>query len=130
MNRPDFENVSAIFQKLARLTDEEALAYKPTVAQAEAYFLRLLLRDPADENEKSLCEYACACKAYLDYTILQAASQKADSTQIGGVAARVAGDKTVLNAERNMYDAFAALAPGLVRDDGFIFEGTGDRCDR
>ena len=111
------------FAKLARLTPAEAEGYLPTVKSAAAYFGRLLIRDP-EEDEAELCEYAAACKAFFDYTVLCAATAKTYSTQTGGIFAKVSEDKTVVNAERLLRNAYAALPGGLIRDDGFVFECT------
>lgn len=123
MDRLDLEAVFKGFAALAKLTDEEAEAYRPTVKSAKAYFERLILRDFEPEGEKDLCEYACACKAFFDYTVFCAASIKSFSSQTGGIYTRVLGSETVKNAERLMRNSFAALPPGLIRDDGFVFEG-------
>lgn len=124
MNKLDFENVMARFRNLSHLTEEEAKIYIPTVNSAKAYFERLLLRDPSDGEEQGLCEYACAAKAFFDYTILCAATAKVYSTQSGGIYARMSEDETVMNAEKLMNNAFAAVPSGLIRDDGFVFEST------
>ena len=122
MDRLDLNNVTERFLKLARLTEEEGKNYQNTVCSAKAYFERLLKRDPADGNERELCEYACACKAFFDYTVLKAATAKMYSTQSGGVYARLSEDETVVNAEALMNNSRAALPCGLIRDDGFVFE--------
>ena len=122
MKRLDIEKVTARFCELAHLTNVEAEAYAATVFAAAAYFNRLLKRDP-EGAEKSLCEYACACKAFYDYTVLKAATSKTYSTQSGGIYARLSDDKTVANAENLWQNALAALPSDLVRDCSFIFEG-------
>ncbi len=123
MDRLNIENVSANFAALAHLTSEEAETYLPTVKSAVAYFGRLFLRDPT-EDETPLAEYACGCKAFFDYTILCAATPRTFSSQSGSIFAKVSEDEAVNNAEKLMRSAMAALPEGLLRDDGFIFEGT------
>ena len=122
MQRLDIENVTSRFCKLAHLTAAEAETYAATVSAAAAYFDRLFKRDP-EEAEKPLCEYACACKAFYDYTVLKAATSKTYSTQSGGIYARLTDDKTVINAENLWQNSLAALPHDLVRDCSFIFEG-------
>lgn len=124
MEKIVYTEVLARFTELAKLTAEEAASYAPTVKSAQAYFCRLLSRDPTEE-EKPLCEYACGCKAFFDYTVLRTASEKTFSSQTGGVFTRVSEDDNVKNAERLYKNALAALPEGLVRDDGFVFECTG-----
>ena len=122
MQRLDIGNVTSRFCELAHLTAAEAETYAATVSAAAAYFDRLFKRDP-EEAEKPLCEYACACKAFYDYTVLKAATSKTYSTQSGGIYARLTDDKTVINAENLWQNSLAALPHDLVRDCSFIFEG-------
>lgn len=117
------EAVTAEFEKLTKLTKSEAENYAQTVGAAIAYFKRLLRREP-EGDEVGLCEYAAACKAFFDYTVLCAATSKRFSTQTGGIFTRISEDRTVINAERLLRNAYATLPEGLIRDDGFIFEGT------
>ena len=124
MNKIGLENVLARFKELAKLTDEEASAYTPTVKSAKAYFERLLLREPTEGDEVSLCEYACAAKAFFDYTVLIAAIPTTAAGLTGGVFTKISQNATVINAERVMKAAFSALPVGLIRDDGFVFECT------
>lgn len=123
MATTDYSNILTRFAELAKFTEEEAKTYEPTVKSAYSYFGRLLVREP-EEGEVPLCEYACACKAFLDYTVLCAATAKTYSTQTGGIYARLSENDTVINAERLMKNAFASLPEGLIRDDGFVFECT------
>lgn len=122
MERLNSENITARFSELAHLTASEAETYSATISSATAYFDRLFKRDPVDA-EKPLCEYACACKAFYDYTVLKAATSKTYSTQSGGIYARLSDDQTVINAENLWQNALAALPHDLVRDCSFIFEG-------
>ena len=122
MERLNLENVTAHFRELAHLTETDAETYAATVFAAAAYFGRILKRDP-EPCEMTLCEYACACKAFYDYTVLKAATSKTYSTQSGGIYARLSDDKTVINAENLWQNALAALPHDLVRDCSFIFEG-------
>lgn len=123
MDRLDITAVSRLFGILAQLTEEETSVYLPTVKSGMAYFDRLFLRDYADEAEKQLSEYACACKVFFDYTVLKAAIPKTYSTQSGGIFAKVSDDAAVKNAAALMRRAMAALPKGLISDDGFVFEG-------
>lgn len=123
MKNMRFENIMQHFRNLSHLTDEDSEIYIPTVRSAEAYIVRLMLREPEDETEQSLCEYACAAKAFYDYTILCSATSKVYSTQTGGIYAKISEDVTVKNAEKLMTGAFAAVPEGILRDDGFIFMG-------
>ena len=123
MDRLDITSVTGHFRVLAQLTEEEAAVYLPTIKSEMAYFDRIFLRDPSGDAEKHLCEYAFACKAFFDYTILKAATSKTYSTQSGGIYARISDDVTVSNAEHLMRRAMAALPEGLISDDGFVFEG-------
>ncbi len=120
----DISEVTSVFAGLTHLTGSEASNYAPVIKSAKAYFERLFLRDIADSAEKELAEYACACKAFLEYTVLMAATPKTYSTQSGGIFAKVAENKSVVSAECLYRNACAALPRGLIRDDGFIFEGT------
>lgn len=120
----DYSNILERFCELSKLTSEEVKTYEPTVKSALAYFLRLLNKQP-DSDEKPLCEYACGCKAFLEYTVLRAASEKTYSAQTGGIFAKVSEDEKVKSAERLYKNSLAALTPGLVKDDGFVFEFTG-----
>lgn len=122
MDTLDLSSVTQKFLGLSHLTEEEAQIYAPTVKSAKNYFERLLKRYP-NESEKELCEYACACKAFFDYTILCAATAKTYSTQSGGVYARVAENEAVNNAEKLMRNAMSSLPCDLISDDGFVFEG-------
>lgn len=122
MERLNQENITARFCELAHLTGSEAETYSATVYAAMSYFDRLFKRDPEDA-EKPLCEYACACKAFYDYTVLKAATSKTYSTQSGGIYARLSDDQTVINAENLWQNALASLPCDLVRDCSFIFEG-------
>lgn len=122
MERLNSENITARFCELAHLTVPEAETYLATISAAIFYFDRLFKRDP-DETEKHICEYACACKAFYDYTVLKAATSKTYSTQSGGIYARLSDDQTVISAENLWQNALAALPHDLVRDSSFIFEG-------
>ena len=122
MERLNQANITARFCELAHLTESEAETYAATVRAAMSYFDRLFKRDPEDA-EKPLCEYACACKAFYDYTVLKAATSKTYSTQSGGIYARLSDDQTVINAENHWQNSLAALPEDLVRDCSFIFEG-------
>ena len=122
MERLNQKNIISRFCELAHLTESEAETYSATVVAAMSYFGRLLMRDP-DDSEEALCEYACACKAFYDYTVLKAATSKTYSTQSGGIYARLSDDQTVINAENLWQNALASLPEGLVRDCSFIFEG-------
>lgn len=121
MDRLDIESVTSEFAKLAQLSEDELSRYASTVSSAKAYFERILKREPS-ESEKELCTYACACKAFFNYTVLKAATFKMFSSSAGGVYARISEDETVKAAERLYKNSLAALPAGLVRDDGFVFE--------
>lgn len=111
------------FAMLANLEEAEAEYYLPMAMSAQKYFERLLKRAIADEEELELLTDAAAKKAFYDYTVLIAASQKTFSTRTGSVFARLSDDTTVINAQQLYYQAMAILPRDLINDDGFIFEG-------
>lgn len=123
MERLELQAITQEFAKLAQLTEEELSRYASTVASAKAYFERILLRDPVGE-EISLSVYACACRAFLNYAILKAATQRTFSSPTGGVYTKISDDETVSAAQRLYREAAAALPAGLVRDSEFVFERT------
>ena len=118
-------NLNAVtenFKTLSCLLPEELDRYMGLINSAKGYFERLLMRDFASDEEHNLCEYACAAKAYYDYTVFTAATSKTLSTQSGTVFTKVSDDASVKNAELLMHHAIASLPAGLLRDNGFIFE--------
>ncbi len=118
-------NVNAVtenFKTLSNLLPEELERYMGLINSAKGYFERLLLRSFASDEERNLCEYACAAKAYYDYTVFSAATAKTLSTQSGTVFTKVSDDLSVKNAELLMHNSFAAVPADLLRDNGFIFE--------
>lgn len=119
----DKDSVLEVFKTLANLTDEETERYTGLINSAAAYIERLLLRETASDEESELLTYACATKAFFDYTVLVAATPKTYSTQSGSIFAKVSEDATVTNAQTLMYNALAALPVDLWRNNGFIFEG-------
>lgn len=123
MSRLDITAVTERFKELTGLSEAECKRYEAAIKQAAAYFERLMLRDPVGD-EAGLCEYSCACKAFFDYTVFCSASALGYSTPVGDVAAKISGDGSVAAAERLMRNSMSALPPGLIRDDGFIFEST------
>lgn len=116
--------IADTFKTLADLTDDELNRYAGMVHSAKGYFERLILRDFETDEEYKLCQYACAAKAYYDYTVFMAASSKTYSSQSGSVFAKVSDNESVKNAQILMYNAIAAIPEGLIRDNGFIFERT------
>ncbi len=119
-------NQNSVFEEFIRLTTlttEEATKYVGLSVSAMAYMQRLLLREIADEAELELITDATAKKAFYDYTVLCAATPQTFSTRTGSVFARLSEDATVTHAQNLWYNAMAVLPRGLVRDDGFIFEG-------
>lgn len=119
----DKDSVLETFKTLANLTDEEAERFAGLINSAVAYIERLLLRETANDDESELLIYACAAKAFFDYTVLVAATPKTYSAQSGSIFAKVSEDATVTNAQTLMYNALAALPVDLWRNNGFIFEG-------
>lgn len=118
----NLNSITDAFKTLSALTDEEVCRYMGLLQSAKGYFERLILRDFKNDDERVLCEFACATKAYYDYCVFMAATSKTYSTQTGSVFARVGDNESVKNAETLMYNALAALPVGLVRDNGFMFE--------
>ena len=122
MSTLNIQNITARFCELTHLTEEEAGAYASLISSAEAWFSRLLTREPEGE-EIALCEYSCACKAFFDYAVLRSASEKTYSTSTGGVFTRINTDVTVKNSERLWNISRSALPEGLLKDCSFVFEG-------
>ncbi len=118
----NLNSITDAFKTLSALTDEETDRYMGILQSAKGYFERLILRDFENDEERTLCEFACAAKAYYDYIVFMAATSKTYSTQTGSVFARVGDNESVKNAETLMYNSLAALPLGLVRDNGFMFE--------
>ncbi len=118
----NLNSITEIFKSLANLTDEEISRYIGMIQSAKGYFERLVMRKFANDEELGLCEYACAAKAYYDYTVFMAATSKTYSSQSGSVFAKVSDNESVKSAEILMYNAIAAIPTGLVRDNGFMFE--------
>lgn len=117
----NLNNIITKFAVLAKLTASEAAGYSDLVSSAKAYFEKLMTRVPASDSEAALCEYACACRAYYDYALLLAATESTYSTKTGGVLAKNYTD-TVINAERFMKSAAAALPDGIFAPGDFVFE--------
>lgn len=120
----NIHTITENFKMLTNLTNDELERYSGIIATAKGYFERLLMRDFASDEERNLCEHACAAKAYFDYTVFMAATTNTHPTQSGSVFVRVGDNACVKNAETLMYNALAALPAGLVRDNGFVFERT------
>ncbi len=118
----NLNSITETFKALADLTDQEVGRYIGMLQSAKGYFERLILREFKSDEELSLCEYACATKAYYDYTVFMAATSKTYSSQSGSVFAKVNDNESVKSAEILMYNALAAVPKGLVRDNGFMFE--------
>ena len=116
------ENITARFCELSHLAPDEAASYSALISSAEACFIRLLNRDP-EGDEIPLCEYAAACKAFYDYAVLIAASEKTYSSKTGGLFAKTSDSGTVKFAENLWQQSLAALPAGLITDGGFVFEG-------
>lgn len=114
-------NIKTKFAALAKLTAAEVEGYSDLVASAKGCFEKLLTRAPQTDSEAALCEYACACRAFYDYALLLAATESTYSTKTGGVLAKNYSD-TVINAERFMKSAAAALPEGLFAPGDFVFE--------
>lgn len=122
MSQISLENVTSRFCELTHLDSTEAANYSAAVSAAAAYFTKLLLREPSEE-EVSGCEYAVACKAFYDYTVIRAATEKTYSTSTGGIFSRASDQKTSESAHELYKQALASLPDGLVSDGGFAFAG-------
>ncbi len=120
----NIQTVTENFKTLTNLTDDELERYSGIISSAKGYFERLLMRGFASDEERHLCEHACAAKAYYDYTVFMAATSNTQPTQSGSVFVKVGDNSCVKNAETLMYNALAALPTGLMRDNGFMFERT------
>lgn len=117
----NLNNIKTKFAALAKLTAGEADGYSDLVASAQGCFEKLLTRAPQNDGETALCEYACACRAFYDYALLLAATGSTYSTKTGGVLAKNYTE-TVVNAERFMKSAAAALPEGIFAPGDFVFE--------
>lgn len=117
----NIDSIEERFSEFSGLTLDEAARYTSLISSAKALFEKLLKRPPAEGEEKDLCEYACACRAFFDYTLLLAATENTYSTKTGSVYAKNPSG-TVVNAERLMKSASAALPRDLFEAGDFIFE--------
>lgn len=118
----NLENITKRFCELTHLTPAEAENYGALISSSKSSFEKLLKSEPAEEAVP-LCEYACGCAAFYDYTVLSAAEEKNYSSSSGGMSARKTSDFSVKSAEALYRLSLAALPDGLINDRGFSFEG-------
>ncbi len=116
----DLDSITDIFQSISELSDSDVQNYRDTIDDAKDFIEKKLITDPVSSEDITRCEYAAACVAYYDYTILSLMKEKRGIT-LTGSATETFNHNERLEGARELRNNALERISDLTQDIDFIF---------
>lgn len=116
----DLNSITDIFQSISELPDSDVQNYGDTIADAADFIEKKLITVPVSEEDIQRCEYAAACVAYYDYTILSLMKEKRGITITGSATENFNHNERLEGARELRKNALTRISD-LTKDMDFIF---------
>lgn len=112
--------ITDIFQCISELPDEDVQNYSDTIDDAKNYIEKKLVTSPVKKDDIKRCEYAAACVAYYDYTVLSLMKEKRGITLTGSATESLNSNQRLESARELRNNALIGISD-LTQDMDFIF---------
>lgn len=116
----NLDTITDMFKLISELSDDDVQNYTDTIDDAKDFIEKRLLSNPTSEADIKKCEYAAACVAYYDYTILSLMKEKRGIT-LTGTTTETLNQNERLAAARELRNNALARISNLTQDMDFIF---------
>ncbi len=116
----DLNSITEIFKAISELPDSDVQNYSDTIDDARDFIEKRLISEPKTSADIKRCEYAAACVAYYDYTILSIMKEKIGLT-ITGSATQTLNYNERLEGARELRNNALLRISDLTQDMDFIF---------
>ncbi len=116
----DLGNITDIFQSISELSNSDVQNYVDTIDDAKDFIEGKLIETPTEQKDIKRCEYAAACVAYYDYTVLSLMKDKRGIT-ITGSATEALNQNERLEGARELRNNALLRISDLTEDMDFIF---------
>lgn len=112
--------ITDIFQSISELPDEDIQNYSDTINDAKSFIEKKLIAPPVKKDDIKICEYAAACVAYYDYTVLSLMKEKRGITLTGSATESLNSNQRLESARELRNNALISISD-LTEDMDFIF---------
>lgn len=112
--------ITDIFQSISELPDEDIQNYSDTINDAKSFIEKKLIASPVKKDDIKRCEYAAACVAYYDYTVLSLMKEKRGITLTGSATESLNLNQRLESARELRNNALISISD-LTEDMDFIF---------
>lgn len=116
----DLDSITDVFQSISELSDSDVQNYGDTIDDAKNFIEKKLISIPTSPDDIKRCEYAAACVAYYDYTILSLMKEKRGIT-LTGSATETFNHNERLEGARELRNNALERISDLTQDMDFIF---------
>lgn len=116
----DLVSITDVFQSISELSDSDVQNYSDTIDDAKNFIEKKLISIPKSSEDIKRCEYAAACVAYYDYTILSLMKEKRGIT-LTGSATETFNHNERLEGARELRNNALERISDLTQDMDFIF---------
>lgn len=116
----NLDTITEMFQSISEVSDEDVQNYADMIDDARDFIERKLSADLENEDDIKRCEYAAACVAYYDYTILSLMKEKRGITLTGTATETLSSNERLKSAEELRKNALIRISD-LTEDIDFIF---------
>lgn len=116
----DLDSIKNIFKAISELSDIDVQNYSDTIDDARDFIEKKLISLPESLEDLQRCEYAAACVAYYDYTILSIMKERRGMT-ITGSATQAFNNNERLEGARELRNNALLRISDLTQDMDFIF---------
>lgn len=112
--------ITDMFQCISELSNEDVQNYSDTIEDAKDFIEKKLSSTLDSEDDIKRCEYAAACVAYYDYTILSLMKEKRGITLTGSATETLNYNERLEGARELRNNALIRISD-LTEDMDFIF---------
>ena len=116
----DLSSITDMFQAVSELSDSDVQNYSDTIDDAKDFIEKRLISVPVSAEDIKRCEYAAACIAYYDYTVLSLMKEKRGIT-LTGSATETFNHNERLEGARELRNNALSRISDLTQDMDFIF---------
>lgn len=112
--------ITEMFRCISELSDEDIQNYSDTIDDAKNFIEKKLITSPTSNVDIKRCEYAAACVAYYDYTVLSLMKEKRGITLTGTATETLNSNERLKGAQELRNNALVRISD-LTEDMDFIF---------
>lgn len=112
--------ITEMFRSVSELSDEDIQNYSDTIDDAKNFIEKKLITSPTSKVDIKRCEYAAACVAYYDYTVLSLMKEKRGITLTGTATETLNSNERLKGAQELRNNALVRISD-LTEDMDFIF---------